>query len=424
MNKIFQILTKQSKSLFLTPKNCFKFIKVSSFNFSVDHSVVNRTNVDILADTMISKLNSSQNFNDKFEAVIRCLVVLGNVHDTEILKNGNSTILEQLRDEKFMSSLNNERFEQIMAGAHNVDLEKQDLEVLEDLYLEMNQKQLLKPENKLMIFNSIYYYDRKGLEIPLIKQDLLSYFLTNVDNLREDQQFFLLSIILFLKESHIAAFSPVVIKFMNKVLESNSDLSNKFEFLIYYPRILAEFEDKSVVQAEAKKLEDFIIENMNYDLRAESMTCVISNYCHYIGFRESILETYSPFFYRNLSALGQVLLLELFFLYMQSDLSKIKHQAELKTLLSKLAETIKTLKIQPQNSEEQTKEVIYYNECKQNLSKALKEWESGQDVINPSHELLKECIEKSLSAFPFAAITYNVELLEKIHSNIEEYIRL
>jgi hypothetical protein len=450
MKNVFKIiLPKVSSSSFkflITSKNrnLFSFPK---YNFSrmIDFNSLSADSVNVMIDGLISNINNTTNNKYNTNNIIQSLGLLMGVTDKEILKQAKDSLLSVIKNQKFMNNINKVEFLAIFTKSYLLDLEKEDLEFLEDLYLEFNKSEIennsdsdsdsdnvvFSIDEKLNLLDSIYYYEKNSFHLNIIKDDLNKFFIENILKLKPEQIILLLKTILFMNDEDILVYTPKVIEYMNKIIKKDEKPKNMdylMDKIVYFPKILSATNDKEIYNLEMNKLRNFIIQNMDYNLNPETMICLISNFCNYLNFSTSLLEIYMPYFYRNLGGLDNEFFIELFFLYLQSDLKKYKNPENITTFLNELFNLIKNVNTKPRQTNEMTKELLFFNDTRNKLKNSLNEWKEKtakiEEIPKEYHLIFVKLIEKSIDLFPFAAEEYNVKLLDKIFKNFLDSIKI
>ena len=135
------------------------------------------------------------------------------------------------------------------------------------------------------------------------------------------------------------------------------------------------------------------------------------------------------YFYNNLSSFRNELLIELFFLLLNSDFKEFKNIKLPVSMLNLIYQLIKNLKPDQFAVFEDTKEMIYFKKIRRTLIENFDKWDEknpaeSPDSLNYYHKkIMREFIKKSIDMYPFASIDYNEEGFDRMFENLKNYIK-
>ena len=327
-------------------------------------------------------------------------------------------------------------------------LEENDLKLLNDIYLKMDTKlKEFSIDDSIKLYEALYYYRinfgddavKRNMEemSEKITKNFLDFFTSFVHN---DMVNFL-RMLVFVEDKEIQKF---VNRTKDRMLYTFNEehgkklgisLTKKFDLCQFYPRILFSIKnsDPELFQIEKEKLQNFLIEsstspNMK-ELNEELVLCIISNYLVWTEKSEKVFESYMNFFYNNLSSFRNELLIELFFLLLNSDFKEFKNVKLPVSMLNLIYQLIKNLKPDPFAIFEDTKEIIYFKKIRKSLIESFDIWDAKnpaetQDSPDYYHKkIIREFIKKSVDMYPFASIDYSQESFDRIYQNLKDYIK-
>lgn len=333
-------------------------------------------------------------------------------------------------------------------------LQDSDMQMMQEWFFDMDKpSREFKLKQRIMIFDAFYFYNRNfGNEvIDASLSKLHSHIVTNFNEfmtsfLHVDLTDFLVKLIFF-EDKEIRLFLDKIVEKMNYII--NPDRSNllqlslnkKFDIVQSYPKILHVIEklaqeDKnyvSIYKREKEKLENFLIENSGKvdenDINSEFILCCVSNYNVWVENSPRLLEAYVPYFYNKLGGYRNEMVLEIFFLLLNSNFDNYTNCSKALELVNLIYQLLKNIKIRRLEIYEDLKEADYFYSIRKELIEEFEKWDQkdkAEDFDHPDHyykKIFREFIRKSVNIYPFSATHYNEQLFDRLFKNLKNYIK-
>jgi hypothetical protein len=470
--------TSLFKKTFSTRNNLMKSSNLTKFKlYSINHKHFTIANLrgnlaeqeEILLNKEREKLTTNVNylisdFKDKkinnktipFEKLVEIMEIIDKTNEV-IRQDSENFLLEILRDSDFYRKYFNFP---IVSNAHQNfanffwlaprlrNLEDQDLKLLNETFFKMDNKiKEFSIEDRIKIYDAFYYYVRNFGEERVLKimgdmhEKITNSFLEFFTSFSHEDVMNLLKNIVFLEDKEIQKF---VKRMKDRLLYVfNEDygkklgltFSKKFDLVQFYPRIIHSIKksDPELFEKEKLMLESFLIQNSTSpslkELNEEMVLCAISNYLVWTCKNEKVFESYMNYFYNNLSSFRNELLIELFFLLLNSDFKNFKNIKLPVSMLNLIYQLIKNLKPDQFAVFEDTKEMIYFKKIRKALIENFDKWDEKYPADTPDSpdyyhkKILREFIKKSIDMYPFASIDYSEETFDRIFENLKNYIK-
>jgi len=471
----FTSLVKKSIS---TKSNMFMGTKLTKFKlFSINYkhfSIANlRGNLAEQEEILISKerekLSASVNyiisdFKDKIlnnktipiEKIFELIQIIDKT-DEDLRKESENLIIDIIRNTdlytKFFefptNSNGHQRFATFFWLAPRLrNLEDQDLKFLKETFFKMDNKiREFSIEDRTRIYDSFYYYNKYYGEERIsqimgeMHYKITNSFLEFFTSFSHEEVINLLKNIVFLEDKEIQLFvkrmKDRLLYVFNEEYGKKLGLtfSKKIDLVQFYPRILYSIKntDAQLFEKEKEMLETFLIESSTSqslkELNEEIILCTISNYLVWANKNEKVFESYMNYFYNNLSSFRNELLIELFFLLLNSEFKNFKNIKLPVSMLNLIYQLIKNLKPDQFAVFEDTKEMIYFKKIRRTLIENFDKWDEKNPAESPDSpdyyhkKIFREFIKKSIDMYPFASIDYKEESFDRMFENLKNYIK-
>jgi hypothetical protein len=401
--------------------------------------------------TLRSKINNRQKL--PFEMAINLFNKLERLNLSQ-REDAETLLLDILRNDKFLTDylsypavdLAHKNYSELFYNARKLKLSDEDLTNLQKLYFDLDKiPREFTIQERTKIFDAFYYYDRafpkENLNsISKMKAHIEKSFLEFFTSFSHSEVCPIIQSIMFLPDEDVNVFTLRMVDKMNYVInpefyeKMKLSTQKKLELIQFYPRILFTIKDShpEIFEREKNRIENFLIESKKQiedDCPSEMALCCISNFMIWTQNSPKLLEEYVPFFYRNLASFKPELTLELFFLLLNCDITKMTNPNKAISLINVIFQTIKNCPTTRLFTFEYVKEAFYFLEVREKLDRGFEQWDSkdkAEAVDHPEHyhkKILRSLVNKSSDLYPFSALKYDNNLFENIYTNFKKYIK-
>ena len=341
---------------------------------------------------------------------------------------------------------NENKFVEFFLVLHNLDLTEKDLKIIQEKYFLL--KENFNIENFLWIFDALFFYDTKNLNVENLKKDIFDVLSKCYLSMTNENNHLFNSNLIFYNPKDISNFSLLAMEkllqytnlnYMQKLL----GLRERIILLQPLPKILFEINKSEMINDKLKgkiqvnSTEIFLkfLKNIPKNEINELELYLLSNIFFYSKLPTEIFELFLEGFFKNINLQKFTIesLLEIFFLILQVTEKKEKISLAKEKLVTQLFLIFSTHKQNEVFYFAENKFDIYMKICKKNLKEVLAEWELEKEIKAVDNDrnnkeflnAFKMIVELSIKLGPFSTkdVCYNKEQIEFMYLNFKRIIK-
>jgi hypothetical protein len=375
--------------------------------------------------------------------------------DSATRENAESLLLEVIRKDKFYQDYLNhpdvemahKNYSDLFYNARKLrNISDEDISRIQKFYFDLDKiPREFTIQERTRIFDAFYYYKRDLSKerfnlVGKMHGHVVKSYLEFFTSFTHSEIGPIIQNIMFLSDDEVRVFALRMVDKMNYIINQEfaekmkMSLQKKLDLLLFYPRILYTIRDThpEIFEREKNRIEAFLLENkkqLENEAVPEVVLFTLSNYLVWTENCPILFEEYIPFLYRNLASFKPELTLELFFLLLNNDISKMKNPNKAVSLINLIYQTIKNCPTTRIFTFEYLKEAFYFNEIRNNLDDGYESWDSkdlAEGLDHPDHyhkKILRSLVKKSSDLYPFAAMHYDDKLFDTIFANLKKYLQ-